>query len=147
MSGIIGVFYRDSTSISPEILDLSMDTLAFWGGDAQHTIIGQHVAVGQHTRGVWHYTGNCGLYVDNNDIVAVDGVIHNREEICKQLNIERSLWHKVSDEELILLSYRRWAHCCVEYLIGEFAFFIWDKRNEQFFVHEIMLVHVRYTTI
>src|SRR6185503_14013963 len=38
-----------------------------------------------------------------------------------------------SDAETILQSYEKWGHDCVEHLIGDFAFAIWDKRLRRLF--------------
>ncbi|HSE19589.1 MAG TPA: asparagine synthase-related protein [Pyrinomonadaceae bacterium] len=37
------------------------------------------------------------------------------------------------DAELILSAYKKWGDTCVNHLIGDFAFAIWDDRRQQFF--------------
>jgi asparagine synthase (glutamine-hydrolysing) len=38
-----------------------------------------------------------------------------------------------SDEETILRAYEKWGENCIDHLIGDFAFAIWDKRRERLF--------------
>jgi asparagine synthase (glutamine-hydrolysing) len=40
---------------------------------------------------------------------------------------------KLSDAELILNAYKKWGEACVNHLIGDFAFAIWDEREQRFF--------------
>ena len=37
------------------------------------------------------------------------------------------------DSQLILLSYLKWGEECPKYLIGDFAFMIWDQKNRKLF--------------
>ncbi|HSK64740.1 MAG TPA: asparagine synthase-related protein, partial [Pyrinomonadaceae bacterium] len=41
--------------------------------------------------------------------------------------------HGFDEDERILQAYERWGEACVEHLIGDFAFAIWDKRTQRLF--------------
>ncbi len=62
-------------------------------------------------------------------ILVSDSVIYNRNEIIRDLEINKGL----SDDFIILEAYIKWGNKCVNYLIGDFAFAIWDSKNEELF--------------
>jgi len=59
--------------------------------------------------------------------VTADGRLDNREELLRALSIPPS--SKLPDSSLILKAYQAWGKSCVDRLIGEFAFAIWDARD------------------
>jgi asparagine synthase (glutamine-hydrolysing) len=75
------------------------------------------------------------LLSERGDLVLVaDARIDNREELV------RTLWggghvpnEPPTDAELILEAYRRWGEGCPAYLIGDFAFAVWDARRGRLF--------------
>jgi asparagine synthase (glutamine-hydrolysing) len=56
---------------------------------------------------------------------------HLRIEANARIDGRRDL--SVSDEEFILDAYERWGEDCVKHLIGDFAFAIWDERQQRLF--------------
>ena len=62
-------------------------------------------------------------------VIASDSRIDNREELLPELGLS---W-VVSDSEVILKAYGRWGKNCVDRLLGDFAFAIWDKAKEEVF--------------
>jgi asparagine synthase (glutamine-hydrolysing) len=63
--------------------------------------------------------------------IVADAEIHNRKELAARLDCSEI--SVSSDAGLILRAYEKWGHDCGEYLLGEFAFAIWDSRREQLF--------------
>ena len=55
--------------------------------------------------------------------------IDGREELIQKLQLIGS----PSDDELILHAYETWGEGCVNHLIGDFAFAIWDERLQRLF--------------
>jgi asparagine synthase (glutamine-hydrolysing) len=56
-------------------------------------------------------------------IVALDGVLYNRDEFTKSLSLDG---HTLGDAELLLLAYRHWGRDLLDHVQGDFAFAIWD---------------------
>lgn len=56
--------------------------------------------------------------------------IDNREELFKQLDCKDEA---ITDGGLLVLSYLQWGEECPKYLLGDFAFAIWDGQREQLF--------------
>jgi asparagine synthase (glutamine-hydrolysing) len=60
--------------------------------------------------------------------IVADVRLDNRDELLKNLQIEDST---VGDSHIILEAYLKWGEQCVEHLIGDFVFVIWDGRAER----------------
>lgn len=65
--------------------------------------------------------------------ITADARIDNRLEISQLLNIHEQQLINFSDSELIVLLYNKYKEDCVKYLIGDFAFAIWDDQNQTLF--------------
>lgn len=65
--------------------------------------------------------------------ITADAIIDNREELFQRLQIEPSRRHTTTDSELILLAYAQWGESATRYLVGDFAFVIWDEQRELLF--------------
>ncbi|MBM7563599.1 asparagine synthase-related protein [Paenibacillus sacheonensis] len=65
--------------------------------------------------------------------IASDAMLDNRGELFALLQVEPARRSGMTDSELILLAYRKWGRGAPEYLIGDFAFVIWDEANRQLF--------------
>ncbi len=72
-------------------------------------------------------------------IVALDGLVFagnvrldNRDELIAQF--DSSLDPASSDAYLVLWAYRKWGRSCVEQLLGDFAFAVWDQVCEQLLI-------------
>jgi asparagine synthase (glutamine-hydrolysing) len=59
-------------------------------------------------------------------VITADAIIDNRGQLFEQLEIGRDRRNEITDSELILLAYRKWGPETPRYLIGDFAFVIWD---------------------
>jgi asparagine synthase (glutamine-hydrolysing) len=72
-------------------------------------------------------------YEDGNGLViTADAIIDNRDELYQRLELTSDR-RMISDAELILLAYRKWGMNATRYLIGDFAFVIWDQRKRVLF--------------
>lgn len=63
-------------------------------------------------------------------VLTADARIDNRADLLTQLAITD---HGVPDSTLILAAYERWGRDCVQHLIGDFAFVVWDAQREELF--------------
>jgi asparagine synthase (glutamine-hydrolysing) len=66
-------------------------------------------------------------------IITADAIIDNRDELFDRLHVERSLRGRITDSELILLGYQAWGEDVPKWLIGDFAFMIWDTKEQRLF--------------
>jgi len=72
------------------------------------------------------------VYTDSQtgSMITANARIDNREQLLQQLEPKN---HKIPDGELILLAYLKWGRACLKYLLGDFAFIIWDNVNQKVF--------------
>ena len=136
MSGIIGIFHRNGEPVELEKLSRMNDILAHRGSD---------------NAGIWH-EGNVGLgnrllwttpeslleqlpWCDRltDTAITADARIDNREELISSLDLKHLPTEKITDSSLILTAYHRWGVNCPQKLLGDFAFAIWDQREQRFF--------------
>lgn len=68
----------------------------------------------------------------NQLMLTADAIIDNRSELINLLNITKSN-EVVTDSQLILMSYIKWGVDCTKYLIGDFAFVIYDFNKNKIF--------------
>ncbi|MDQ0224918.1 asparagine synthase-related protein [Metabacillus niabensis] len=66
-------------------------------------------------------------------VVTADAIIDNREELFERLQIINPSRKKMTDSELILHSYIKWGEAAPKYIIGDFAFMIWDIKKQTIF--------------
>jgi len=135
MCGIIGVFTESETAkaLRPAILEMSKkirhrgpDWSGIYGDD--HAILAhERLAI------VDPQSGGQPLYSkDRNLILAVNGEIYNHQELRKLVPDYEFLTH--SDCEIILALYRKKGIDFIEDLNGIFAFIMYDKEANTFFI-------------
>ncbi len=65
--------------------------------------------------------------------ITADARIDNRDELIAKLELNPNNTLEISDSQLILSAYEKWGQYSPHYLLGDFAFVIWDKRQQQLF--------------
>lgn len=63
-------------------------------------------------------------------VIAADAIIDNRSQLFEMLGVEMDRREGMGDSELIVLAYRRWGQEAPRYLIGDFAFVLWDASRQ-----------------
>ncbi|WP_029192445.1 asparagine synthase-related protein [Paenibacillus harenae] len=63
-------------------------------------------------------------------VITADAILDNRGQLFEKLGIGRDRRSGITDSELILLAYRKWGPETPRYLIGDFAFVIWDAGRD-----------------
>lgn len=66
-------------------------------------------------------------------VIIADAIIDNRGQMFEQLGISRDRRNELTDSELILLAYRKWGSESPNYLVGDFAFVIWDESRKRLY--------------
>jgi asparagine synthase (glutamine-hydrolysing) len=136
MSGIIGIVNLDGAPVDRLLLGRMTDYLAFRGPDAQETWSQGPVGLG-HTllRTVDDTRPDCQpLTLDGQVWIVADARVDGRGDLRQKLRSHgcRDL-EEATDAELILQSYLVWGEACVQHLIGDFAFAIWDEPRRRLF--------------
>jgi asparagine synthase (glutamine-hydrolysing) len=137
MSGIVGIVHFDGAPVDRHLLGQMTASMAFRGPDTQEIWIDGHVGFGhtllkttdesEHERQPFTLYGKVWIVAD----ARVDA----RRELVPQLraNGHEDLSPDATDVELILRAYQTWGENCVEHLLGDFAFAIWDGSKQRLF--------------
>lgn len=160
MSGFFGMLNLDGAPVDQSLLERLTQTLAFRGPDGQRTWAEGPVGFG-HTlfRATWESAREIQPLGRDGVWIVADVRVDGREELARKLDedspIRRSRGHETPIQrsdvrsqrtenrnqslltspatELILRAYLKWGEGCVEHLIGDFAFAIWDSRSRKLF--------------
>jgi len=136
MSGIVGIYYLDGRSVDQKSLRGMVDILAHRGPDGSDLWCEDSVGLGHRMlwttpESLWE---KLPLVNSTSDLViTADARIDNRDELITALGLEDCPPEKIPDSQLILTAYERWGEQCTEKLLGDFAFAIWDGRQQVLF--------------
>ncbi len=136
MSAIAGVLNYNEASVSIETIQDMMQALQKYPADDVHTWHGGSVCFGCHMQWITPESVHERLpyYDEHNKLsITADAIIDNREELFNRLQVEYPRRRQMTDSELILLAYRKWGKDAPNYLIGDFAFVIWDENERILF--------------
>jgi asparagine synthase (glutamine-hydrolysing) len=64
-------------------------------------------------------------------VLAADVRLDNREDLARALDVDAQTRATMSDSAWLRLAWRRWGAGCLERLVGEFAFAVWDSRQRE----------------
>ena len=134
MSAITGIFYRDGRKVDPDQMKKMNDRLSHRGKDGSAIWCQGSVGLGHQM--LWTTPESLQEKLPFHDekaglVITADARIDNRKELSQELFIEDK--ENVSDSYFILKSYEKWGEKCPEYLLGDFAFAIWDENEEKLF--------------
>lgn len=136
MSGIVGIVNLDGAPVDRLLLKQMTDHLAYRGPDAQSMRIQGSVGFG-HTmlRTTWESADEQQpLSLDGQVWITADARVDDRENLVERLAANgQEVTSAASDAELILRAYNAWGEHCVEHLLGDFAFAIWDGHLRRVF--------------
>ncbi|MCC6190075.1 MAG: asparagine synthetase B [Anaerolineales bacterium] len=133
MSGIGGVVYFDGHPAEPADLAGFSARLSQRGPDGGGLWLAGPVALAQHA--LWttpESLAERGPFTspDGALVIAADARLDNRAELCRALDLRDA---GQPDSALILAAYARWGEAAPERLLGDFAFAVWDAREQRLF--------------
>lgn len=139
MSGFIGILNLDGQPVDPRLLQDLTDFLAFRGPDAREIWSQDSVGFGHALLQATEAAApeKQPGHLDARLSIVADARIDARADLIGKLRGQTVLAQTLSlatpDSELILHAYDAWAESCVEHLLGDFSFAIWDHRNRRLF--------------
>lgn len=135
MSAIIGIYYRDGQPVERTDLARMVSTLAHRGSDS--TGIWSEASIGLGHRMLWTTPESLHeqlpLVNQTGNVITADARIDNRCELIALLDLTDRPVEKITDSQVILAAYEKWGDRCPEKLVGDFAFAIWDERQQRLF--------------
>ena len=129
MSGIFGTLTIDGSPSDPAALQRMLQSLLHRGVAGNATWCDGPIAMGQLA--LWPREDHKAVQVDHNDqhVLVADVRLDNRDDLCRMFACATG----VPDQQLILRAYARWGEACPEHLLGDFAFAIWDAKEQRLF--------------
>lgn len=68
-----------------------------------------------------------------NIVLTADAIIDNRDELLSFFNLPPKEAGIIPDSDLIVRAYLKWGDECPKYLVGDYAFAIWDDNKQELF--------------
>lgn len=138
MSSIFGIFNRDGSSPDPARLEAMRKAHAYWSPDAEGSWSDGPVALGHCM--LWNTPESrlenqpkCSGGAEGITVISADARLDNRKELAGLFDLSNTGLARTSDVDLLLLAWQKWGESCPEYLLGDFAFVIWDARIQSLF--------------
>lgn len=136
MSGIVGISHRDGAPVDPRLLQGLTRFLTYRGPDGLDTWTDANVGLGCAMLRTTHEsaTAHQPAHLDGRFYIVADARLDARAELLAELE---SAGHKVPrltpEPELLLHAYDAWGPQCLDHLIGDFSFAIWDRLQKVLF--------------
>jgi asparagine synthase (glutamine-hydrolysing) len=137
MSGIFGIIRLPGATVADVELAPMAETLKHRGPDGINYFARDNAGLGhcmlQSTPESLHETlpfrdEAAGL------TITADARIDNREQLMADIPVRASNGQVITDSQLILHAYSKWGEGCVDHLLGDFVFAIWNERTQALFV-------------
>jgi asparagine synthase (glutamine-hydrolysing) len=127
MSGICGILRFDGTAVAERDLDRQMKALAHRGPDRAQLWAGGPAGLGHLLMRITHEDRfDAQPLHDGNVSLVADLRLDNRGDLAQALSIDAAVLTDMPDSALLLRAYRTWGANCVDHLLGDFAFAVWD---------------------
>lgn len=139
MSGFVGIIHFDGAPTDPNLLRNLTNYLSFRGPDAQEVWFDDEAGLGH---ALLQIPSGGSLekqpaQLEDRLWIIADARIDERSELIAALKGKSQSAGAISlstpDAELILHAYDTWGEGCVEHLLGDFSFAIWDARAKRLF--------------
>jgi asparagine synthase (glutamine-hydrolysing) len=137
MCGITGLFdTRGRRDVDRALLQRMNDSQAHRGPDGEGVHVEPGVGLGHRRLAIIDVaTGQQPLYNEDGSVVVVyNGEIYNYQELIPELQALGHVFHTRSDTEVIVHAWEAWGEQCVERFRGMFAFALYDRNRETFFM-------------
>jgi asparagine synthase (glutamine-hydrolysing) len=135
MSGIVGLFHRDGEPAAQTSVERMIEAVRHRGPDRQAALCSGPAGLGHAM--LWTTPESLSEVLPQRQehsgfVITADARIDNRDELIRELGMEAPN-RNVSDSDIILKAYEKWGNDCPARLIGDFAFAIWNERQQEFF--------------
>ena len=137
MCGITGIFdLRAARDVSRPVLQRMNDSQLHRGPDEGSLHIEPGVGFGHRRLSIIDIaTGQQPLFNEDGSVVIVfNGEIYNYQELIPELQALGHVFRTKSDTEVIVHAWEAWGEDCVLRLRGMFAFALWDRNRQTFFM-------------
>lgn len=135
MSVIYGIIMLDGQPLNNGMLDTMKKAMEFCGPDVEGLWSNDHAALGNLTRfntPESHLEKQPIFFEVDNKVMVVTGRIDNRDDLCAVFSIPLISRDNYPDSHYVKLAYEKWGEKCVEHLLGDWSFAVYDKTSRKF---------------
>lgn len=137
MSSLFGIFNLDGRPVAPQNLSRMRQAMSISRANASGNFCEGPIGLG----GELPYdrskqSSECIPLEDiSGQLILISNVrLDNRRELFKSFNIHPTDQVTVTDSLLILKAYKKWGEDCPKYLLGDWAFALWDFVQQKLFI-------------
>lgn len=136
MCGVAGIARSSSRPIDRDTLWRMADAIRHRGPDDADTYLAERVGLAHVRLSVIDVAGGAQPMstADRSLVIAYNGEVYNYRELRAELEAAGYRFRSASDTEVLLCAYERWGEAMLERLNGQFAFALYDRRNELLFL-------------
>jgi asparagine synthase (glutamine-hydrolysing) len=130
MNSIFGRINTSKNQIDQKLFNESIDKLCVFSQAKKELITEDHWGLGQVI--FYPFISSIDKNRESNPALTIvsDSKLYNKTEILNKLEIPDKSF---TDDFLILKAFEKWGKDCLKYLLGDFAFAIWDSEKEELF--------------
>ncbi len=136
MSGILAVINTDRSPVSRQVIKILTARLEYKGIYGSDSWTEEHVGFGYTLQQESTQTTLAGQPegIDHSVKIICSARLDARRELATSVGLPNSYdLDTTPDSELIIRAYIKWGESCVDFLLGDFAIIIWDKRKNKLF--------------
>jgi asparagine synthase (glutamine-hydrolysing) len=137
MSAICGIVRFDGKPVESDELETMVESSPYRGPDGTGYHIHKNAGFAHlafHVTPESVHEKQPLISEDGRLVLVADVRLDNRDELFRKLELRTNPDRVLSDPELILLCWLKWERACVEHLLGDFVFSIWDSKNKTLFL-------------
>ena len=137
MCGITGIFdTRSARPVDPAVLHRMNESQVHRGPDEGSLHVEPGVGLGHRRLSIIDVaTGQQPLFNEDGSVVVVfNGEIYNYQDLIPELQALGHVFRTKSDTEVIVHAWEAWGEACVDRFRGMFAFGLWDRNRQTFFL-------------
>ena len=136
MCGICGIVNFNNKPVDRKVLHEMTDAFVHRGPDAQGFFIENNTGLGHRRLSIIDLqTGDQPIYNEDRTLSLVfNGEIYNFRQLRAELESKGHVFHSHGDAEVIVHLYEEYAHNCLKFLEGMFAFALFERKNRKLFI-------------
>jgi asparagine synthase (glutamine-hydrolysing) len=137
MCGIAGIYNLDNRSVERELLRKMSDAMVHRGPDREGMRIDGNIGISHKRLKIIDLSDEADQPMENEDstiLITYNGEIYNYIELRQQLISSGHQFKSRSDSEVVVHAYEQWGVQCLDTFIGMWAFCLWDRQKNIFFV-------------
>jgi asparagine synthase (glutamine-hydrolysing) len=147
LSGFVAIFRTDGSPADPALLQAMTEFLSVRGPDAQAAWFDGPAGMGHALLRTTREAAaeHQPLSFDGRARIVADARLDAREELCAAINARLDLQPALAagrpDVEILLRAFEAWGEACVDHLLGDFSFVIWDAKAGRIFCARDQMGH------